>query len=66
MAQLVVIGQIFVAQRQRKDPLPDPRSDRVLDQIRRRLSVKQAANRPTSPIARSVAPSSNAPASEVS
>ena len=35
VAQLVVIDQILVAQRQGKDPLPDQRSDRVLDQIRR-------------------------------
>jgi hypothetical protein len=35
VAQLVVIDQILVTQRQAKDPLPDQRSDRVLDQIRR-------------------------------
>jgi hypothetical protein len=35
VAQLVVIDQILVAQRQGNDPLPDQCSDRVLDQIRR-------------------------------
>ena len=35
MTQLVVIDQIFIAQRQRKDPLPDQGSDGVLDQFRR-------------------------------
>jgi hypothetical protein len=35
VTQLVVIDQIFIAQRQRKDPLPDQGSDGVLDQLRR-------------------------------
>ena len=35
VTQLVVIDQIFVAQRQRKNPLPDQGSDGVLDQLRR-------------------------------
>jgi hypothetical protein len=35
VTQLVVIHQVFVAQRQRKDPLPDQGSDGVLDQLRR-------------------------------
>ena len=49
-----------------RTPADRPGRDLVLDPVRRsRRSAKQAANRSISPIARSVAPSSSAPASEV-
>src|SRR5205807_207240 len=35
VAQLVVVDQVFVAQRQREDPLTDQGFDGVLDQLRR-------------------------------
>ena len=35
VAQLVMIDQVFIAQRQRKNPLPDQGSDGVLDQLPR-------------------------------
>jgi hypothetical protein len=35
VAQFVVVDQVFIAQRQRKDPLSDQRADCVFDQIRR-------------------------------
>jgi hypothetical protein len=65
VTQLVVIDQVFVARRQREKPLPNQRSDGVLDQLRDATVGETLANRSTSRIARSVAPSSSAPASEL-
>jgi hypothetical protein len=45
VTQLVMIHQVFVAQRQRKDPLPDQSSDRVLDQLRR-AAVDETLGKP--------------------
>jgi hypothetical protein len=45
VAQLVVIDQVFVAQRQRKDSLPDQGSDGVLDQLRR-AAVDETLGKP--------------------
>jgi hypothetical protein len=45
VTQLVVIDQVFVAQRQRKDPLPDQSSDSVLDQLRR-AAVDETLGKP--------------------
>jgi hypothetical protein len=59
---LVVMDEVFIAQRQRKNPLPDHGSDGVLDQSGARLSAKHSADRSTSRIAWSAAPSSKAPA----
>ena len=43
MAQMVVVVQVLVAQRQREDPLADQRADRVLDQLRRPRCIREAA-----------------------
>src|SRR5271169_5662080 len=61
VAQLVMIDQILVTQRDPKHPLADQRANLMLDENCRTHN----ANRPTRPIARSAAPSSNAPASDV-
>jgi hypothetical protein len=45
VTQLIVIDQVFVAQRQRKDPLPDQSSDSVLDQLRR-AAVDETLGKP--------------------
>ena len=45
MTQLVVIHQIFIAQRQREDPLPDQPHHFVLDQLRR-AAVRKTAGKP--------------------
>jgi hypothetical protein len=45
VAQLVVIDEVFVAQRQRKNPLPDHRPDSVLDQFRR-AAVSETFGKP--------------------
>jgi hypothetical protein len=42
---LVVIDQIFIAQRQREDPLPDQRHHFVLDQLRR-AAVRKTSGKP--------------------
>ena len=66
MAQLVMVVEVLVAERDAEHALADQRRHRVLDQLRPatdRGSRRQSA-RPD-PIARSVAPSSSAPASEV-
>jgi hypothetical protein len=62
--QLVVVDQIFVAKGDAEYPLRHHGRDRVLH-LCLRASLKQAANRPTRPIVRCVAPSSIRPASEV-
>jgi len=56
VAQLVVIDQIFIAQRQREDPLPDQRTDSVLDQLRRAAvgeTLGKPIDEPDRPIRRS-------------
>ena len=56
VAQLVVIDQIFIAQRQRKNPLPDQCPDSVLDQFRRAAVGKtlgKPINQPDHPVRRS-------------
>ena len=45
MAQLVVVDQVLVAQRDAEDPLPDQGRHRVLDQLRPR-GVGEAAGKP--------------------
>jgi hypothetical protein len=65
MAQFVMIDQILIAERDAADALSDQGRDLMLDRFGRPVIHKQPANRPTKPIARSVAPSSIAPASEV-
>jgi hypothetical protein len=45
VAQLVVIDHVFVAQRQRKNPLPDQCPDGVLDQFRR-AAVSETFGKP--------------------
>jgi hypothetical protein len=45
VAQLVVIDQVFVAQRERKDPLPDQRYHFVLDQLWR-AAVRKTPSKP--------------------
>ena len=49
MAQLVVVDQVLVAQRDPEDALANQRLDRVLDQLRRRASLKQPAKRSIQP-----------------
>jgi hypothetical protein len=65
VAQLVVIDQIFIVQRQRKTRCPT--NVRTVCSIGSgaRLSAKHSAKAINQPDARSVAPSSKAPASEV-
>jgi hypothetical protein len=64
VAQLVVIDEIFVAQRQRKNPLPDQLLTVCSISSGARLSAKHSASRSINPIAWSVAPNSKAPASD--
>ena len=45
VAQLVVIDEVFITQRQRKNPLPDQRPDGVLDQLRR-AAVSETLGKP--------------------
>jgi hypothetical protein len=45
VAQLVVVDQVLVAQRQAEHPLPDQRRDAVLDQ-RRRPRIAEAGREP--------------------
>ena len=55
MTQLVVIHQVFVAERQRKDPLPDQSSDSVLDQLRRAAvseTLGKSIDQPDRPVRR--------------
>jgi len=62
---LVMIDQIFIAQRNPKHALSDQRPDLMLDQIRR-AAVGETVRKPIDePDPRSVAPSSKAPPSEV-
>ena len=63
--QPVVVDQVLVAERNPEHPLPDQRRHLMHNPLRRRPSVKQAAKRSTSPVARSVAPSKSLPAFEV-
>src|SRR3954453_15739722 len=65
MADLVMVVEVFISQRNADNPLHHQRLDRVLGVSGMRLSLKQAARRPVRPSTRSVAPSSNAPASLV-
>src|SRR5687768_3318915 len=53
------------AERDPEDALGHERRNRVRDALAIAASLKQAAKRPTRSMARSVAPSSSAPASEV-
>ena len=66
VAQLVVIVEVLVAQRDAEHPLADQRAPRCARSTRAAVRPrKHAANRSTRPIARSVAPSSSPPASDV-
>ena len=65
LAQLVVIVQVLVAQRQAEDPLPTSVSSGCSTKRGSRRSVKHAANRRISPRPRSTWPSSSAPAFDV-
>src|SRR3954465_9180018 len=65
MADLVMVVEVFISQRNADNPLHHQRLDRVLGVSGMRLSLKQAARRRVRPSTRSVAPSSNAPASLV-
>jgi hypothetical protein len=65
MAQFVMIDPILIAERHAVDALSDQGRDLMLDRFGRPVIHKQPANRPTKSIARSVAPSSIAPPSEV-
>ena len=65
VAQLVMVVEVLVAERDPVDPLPDQRRNRCSTSSGSRRSMKHSAKRPTKPIARSVAPNSNAPASDV-
>jgi hypothetical protein len=59
-----MVDQILVAERDPAEALHEHGLDRVLDQLRR-AAVGEAPKRRTSPIARSAAPGSSAPASEI-
>jgi hypothetical protein len=55
VAQLVVIDQVFVAQRQREDPLTDQGFDGVLDQLRRAAvgkTIGKPRDQPDRPVRR--------------
>src|SRR3954453_11654444 len=65
MADLVMVVEVFISQRNADNPLHHQRLDRGLGVSGMRLSLKQAARRRVRPSTRSVAPSSNAPASLV-
>jgi hypothetical protein len=65
VAQLVVVVEILIAKRNPKHPLADQRHYLVLDQFQAPHVVKAQANRFIILIARSVAPNSSAPASDV-
>jgi hypothetical protein len=63
--QLLVIDEILIAERNAEDPLRHHRLNAVLDLRLDTTVVKQAANLVIRPIARSVAPNSRPPASDV-
>jgi hypothetical protein len=59
VAQLIVVAQFLVPQRNPEHPLTDQTRHCVLDQISRAVIAKAAAKRSTSRSCRSVAPSSS-------
>src|SRR4051794_12429712 len=61
--QLVVVDQVLIAKRDAEDALADQGRKGVLDLVR--ITSILEAGRSTKPMARSVAPSSSAPASDV-
>ncbi|MCF6102120.1 diguanylate cyclase (GGDEF) domain-containing protein [Mesorhizobium muleiense] len=65
VAQLVVVVQVFIAERHGEDALANQCLHFMLDQVPVARVREATAKRPTSPIARSVSPSRSAPASEV-
>jgi hypothetical protein len=63
--QLVVVVDVFIAKRNPEYPLPNQRRNKMLDQFQATTIDEAVGKRPISRIARFVAPSSNAPASDV-
>ena len=65
MAQVVMVDEIFIAKRDPENPLPNERLNLVLDPFRVAPVLETGGKTINSRIARLVAPSSKAPASDV-